>query len=278
MLKILFVGYITEVIVMSLSFLILGIIIKKPIAKEKNRQRIVNCYMFFYKLSLFIISGGLLVFQLAVLVWLYKYNYYFVKIISNSKELASYFALTVSLISSVPITLFIFKFVKRKQYIDSKNGQDKFANIDNSGVMQSIYYTFINKIIDMVNDFPFMGIIHIINMILVIGANIIKALNINTELTTTSIYMGIATFYSVDKVIDYFKKKYPAFWKKLDNKIFFTEEINNKIVFGYKDMFNIVGQIFKKYISTGKYDISNIIGAEEQQEKEQSPEKRTTND
>ncbi len=267
MFKILFLWYSAEVIVMLVSFLILGIIIKKPIAKKKNRQRIVKCYMLFYRLSIFIISSGLLVLQVAVLIWLYKYIYWFIKIISNSNELASYFALTVSLISSVPITLLIFKCIKRKQYIENENGQGKFADIDDSGVMQSLLYAFINKIIDVVNDLPFVGVIHIVNMMLVIGANVAKALNINTELTTTSIYMGIATFYSVDKVIDYFKKKYSSFWNELDNKIFYTEEINNKVIFDYKDMFNVIRQMFDEYISTGKYEISEILNVKNKRQK-----------
>jgi len=71
--------------------------------------------------------------------------------------------------------------------------------------------------------------------------------------------MGIATFYAVDKVIDYFKKKYSEFWKILDNKIFLTKEIEQKILFDFNDMFKVTEQVFCNYIDTGKYEITDEI-------------------
>ena len=252
---------ILETITIMLSLFILSIIIRRPIEKKKSRQWIVRVYMFFYKLTLIIMIGGILLIQLMILNMLYKGNYCLIIIISENENLALYLALTISLISCVPITLCFFKYLIRKQYMNSKIGKGVFANADKDCaiVIQSTYYSFIKKIIDVLNRFPFMGIIHIINMVLVIAVNIIKALNISVELTTTSIYMGIATFYAVDKVIDYFKKKYSEFWKILDNKIFLTKEIEQKILFDFNDMFKVTEQVFCNYIDTGKYEITDEI-------------------
>lgn len=54
----------------------------------------------------------------------------------------------------------------------------------------------------------------------------------------SSIYMSVATFYALDKVIDYFAKKYSDFWKKVDNKLFDTEKIDSNIKFSLKDLKN----------------------------------------
>lgn len=71
----------------------------------------------------------------------------------------------------------------------------------------------------------------------------------------SSIYMSVATFYALDKVIDYFAKKYSDFWKKVDNKLFDTEKIDSNIKFSLKDLKN---KIFTRYIHTGIYNLSEI--------------------
>lgn len=248
----LLIGFISGIITMTISGILLLFIIKHPIKKRDIRKYIIYGYMLFYRLSFIIAIIELGIIQLGVLWWLYKVIYHLAVTISSSERLASYFALTVLLIFGVPITLGIVKSAKRKQY-----NKSNFANNEDFEIMQSILYSFINIIIDTINKFPFAGIIHIINLGLVISVNITKLLNISTEFETTIVYMSIATFYAVDKVVDYFKSKYSDFWKKVDNRLFLTDEINQKVIVGFGDMLKIIKQIFDNYISTGKYEIPN---------------------
>ncbi len=141
---------ILETITIMLSLFILSIIIRRPIEKKKSRQWIVRVFMFFYKLTLIIMIGGILLIQLMILNMLYKGNYCLIRIISENENLALYLALTISLISSAPITLCFFKYLIRKQYMNSKIGKGVFANADKDCaiVIQSTYYSFIKKIIE----------------------------------------------------------------------------------------------------------------------------------
>ena len=67
--------------------------------------------------------------------------------------------------------------------------------------------------------------------------------------------MSVATFYALDKVVDYFSKKYSSFWKKVDNKLFDTEKIDSNVKFGLNDLKNIKEKLFINYIETGIYNL-----------------------
>lgn len=69
-----------------------------------------------------------------------------------------------------------------------------------------------DKIAIMFDKFPIKGIMHIVNLGLVVLANTSKLINADLGLTTNIIYMSIATYYAFDKVWDYFSKKYSVFF------------------------------------------------------------------
>lgn len=166
-------------------------------------------------------------------------------VVSNGFEFSEYIALSFIIVTFQPIIYFILKIVKKGLYKKTEQKE-----------MQGVETDMLNKIIAYINEIPVKGIIHIINSILVVLANSFKILNVDTNLTTSSIYMSVATFYALDKVIDYFAKKYRDFWKKVDNKLFDTEKIDSNIKFSLKDLKNIKNKIFTRYIHTGIYNLS----------------------
>ncbi len=134
-------------------------------------------------------------------------------LVSKSPEFSEYIALSIILVTFQPAMYFILKIVKRDLYKKMEQKEMQEAGTD-----------MINKVITYINEIPVKGIIHIINLILVVLANSFKVLNVDTNLTTTSIYMSVATFYALDRVVDYSSKKYSVFGKRVDNKFFDTEK------------------------------------------------------
>ena len=68
--------------------------------------------------------------------------------------------------------------------------------------------------------------------------------------------MSIATFYAVDKVLDYFKRKYPNFIEKVDERLFETKKIDKSVNLKIQDIEDINKKIFKHYIEVGKYELT----------------------
>lgn len=227
-----------------LSAFLIFAMIKVKIKKREIRRIVVKAYKVIMVCSqmFMAISIVIMVLQLYTFVYTMLYNFSFV--ISNSIEFAKYISLTVILVTFQPLVYCILKLVKKKLYKEMEIKE-----------MQDFGTDMINKIINYINNIPAKGIIHIINLGLVILANSCKALNIDTNLTTTSIYMSVATFYALDKVIDYFAKKYRDLWIIIDNKLFETEKIDKDVEFGLSSLKNVKELIFFNYVETGKYSL-----------------------
>lgn len=216
----------------------------------------VKLYKFLYNIG----TLGILFSAVIVLGGLFKTIYSCVYVLSfafsGNQTFAMYITLSSILIFIVPLIKLLIKLIKRHQYIKDKKGNGSFSDVDDSGCMQSLMYVMSNTIIDVVNKIPYVGIIHIVNLGLVIASNVMNTFNTTTNVKNTEIYMAVATFYAVDRMCAYFKKEYAAFWKKVDNKIFLTEEINKEINFDFKTMSKITKEMFVNYISTGKCELS----------------------
>ncbi len=228
----------------SLSVFIILEMKKGNIKKKKNRARIVRLYKTIIACSHIFMAISVGVLLLFLYIWLYKMILYVIMFISNNFELSEYIALSTILITFHPSMYYLLKIVKKDLYkkIEQKE-------------MQDVITERINKIIIYINELPIKGIIHIVNLILVILVNSFKILNIDTNITTTCIYMSIATFYALDRAVDYFIKKYSDFWKKIDNKLFNTEKIDSNVNFELNDLKNINEVLFSNYIETGIYEI-----------------------
>lgn len=227
-----------------LSVCVIIVMIKVKIKKRKNREYVVKLYKALMGCShiLMVVSMGFL------LIYFYTLLYnMFLKLcmfVSKSLEFSEYIALSIILVTFQPAMYFILKTVKRDLYKKMEPKEMQEAGTD-----------MINKVITYINEIPVKGIIHIINLILVVLANSFKVLNVDTNLTTTGIYMSVATFYAVDRVVDYFSKQYSVFWKKVDNKFFDTEKIDSNVKFRLNDLNNIKGKLFTNYIETGIYNL-----------------------
>lgn len=227
-----------------LSVCVIIVMIKVKIKKRKNREYVVKLYKALMGCShiLMVVSMGFL------LIYFYTLLYnMFLKLcmfVSKSLEFSEYIALSIILVTFQPAMYFILKTVKRDLYKKMEPKEMQEAGTD-----------MINKVITYINEIPVKGIIHIINLILVVLANSFKVLNVDTNLTTTGIYMSVATFYALDRVVDYFSKQYSVFWKKVDNKFFDTEKIDSNVKFRLNDLNNIKGKLFTNYIETGIYNL-----------------------
>ncbi len=240
---------------MLISFIMLGLfgglsvcviiaMIKVKIEKRKNREYVVKLYKALMGCShiLMVVSMGFLLIYFYTL--LYNMFFYLCMFVSKSPEFSEYIALSIILVTFQPAMYFILKIVKRDLYKKMEQKEMQEAGTD-----------MINKIITYINEIPVKGIIHIINLIFVVLANSSKVLKVDTNLATTSIYMSVATFYALDRVVDYFSKKYSVFWNKVDNKLFDTEKIDSNVKFGLNDLKNIKEKLFTNYIETGIYNL-----------------------
>lgn len=228
----------------GLSVCVIIVMIKVKIEKRKNREYVVKLYKALMGCSyiLMVVSMGFLLIYFYTL--LYNMFLNLCMFVSKSPEFSEYIALSIILVTFQPAMYFILKIVKRNLYKKKEQNEMQEAGTD-----------MINKVIRYINEIPVKGIIHIINLILLVLANSFKVLNVDTNLTTTSIYMSVATFYALDRVVDYFSKKYSFFWKKVDNKLFDTEKIDSNVKFGLNDLNNIKEKLFTNYIETGIYNL-----------------------
>lgn len=228
----------------GLSVCVIIVMIKVKIEKRKNREYVVKLYKALMGCSyiLMVVSMGFLLIYFYTL--LYNMFLNLCMFVSKSPEFSEYIALSIILVTFQPAMYFILKIAKRNLYKKKEQNEMQEAGTD-----------MINKVIRYINEIPVKGIIHIINLILVVLANSFKVLNVDTNLTTTSIYMSVATFYALDRVVDYFSKKYSFFWKKVDNKLFDTEKIDSNVKFGLNDLNNIKEKLFTNYIETGIYNL-----------------------
>lgn len=227
-----------------LSVCVIIVMIKVKIKKRENREYIVKLYKALMKCShiFMVVSIGFLLIYFYTL--LYNMFLNICMFVSKSSEFSEYIVLSIILLTFQPAMYFMLKIVKKDLYKKMEQKEMQEAGTD-----------MINKVITYINEIPIKGIIHIINLILVVLANSFKALNVDTNLTTSSIYMSVATFYALDRVVDYFSKKYSVFWKKVDNKLFDTEKIDSNVKFRLNDLKNIKEKLFTNYIETGIYNL-----------------------
>lgn len=163
----------------------------------KIRKLIVKIHKFatgcYRALIIIIILFALMMF----FIFLYNQSLNFVLSISKSFAFSEYVALSISLVTIQSLTCLLIKASKKKWYEDTKQKE-----------MRELGISAWNEWERAVRKLPVKGIIHIINLALVVWANSFKALGIDTSITSTSIYMSIATFYAIDKTVDYFGKQY----------------------------------------------------------------------
>lgn len=227
-----------------IAFGILILMKKIEITKRIVRILIVKMYKIFN-----VLACAFMLFSSTIILYvsykhIYDYTWCLVENISHSRDLAEYLSLTFILVTLYPSLILIFKIVKKKQYHD--NEKDK--------MFQGFGTDLTNKIMHYINNVPIKGIIHIFNLILVITANVCKIMQIESSLTSTTIYLSVATFYALEKATEYFAKKYKPFWKTLDNIIFETEKIDSDIKIRIEDIKKINQLILSNYINTGKYE------------------------
>lgn len=217
--------------------------IKVKIENIRRRRRLVSAYKISTKISIMFIGLSMMIVLYNFYVFLYRTTYIFIHSISGNMDFSKYVSLTLLLICIEPIALCIMKSVKKKLYKEN----NKLNDLQGTGT------DLINKIIQGIDKLPTKGLIHIINLVLVILANSFKIFSVESGLTTSSIYMSIATFYALDKAIEYFLKKYNSFWKRIDIKIFETDVIDKSIHYKLNDLENSKMELFKWYIETGQY-------------------------
>ena len=202
---------------------------------------------------------------LALMLFLNLYSvifgelYRILSLILKQTEMAMYITLTSALVLFEPILLCVLKVLRTENYREKigKNEKDELE-IE----IKDVQIDLSDKIYVFVDALPLRGIIHFVNLIFVVSANVIKINEIEFALSSNIIYMGVITYYAFDKLISYLAKKYEAFWAKLDNKIFYTQEIKkyNKVdAFG---IFKISFHLLKTYIETGEYGTVNNIKEE----------------
>lgn len=228
----------------GLSVWIIIVMTKVKIEKRKNRESIVKLYKVSIGCSHILMAVSMVFLLTDFYTFLYNMFLNLCMFISENSEFSEYIALSIILVTFQPMIYLMLKTVKKDLYkkIEQKEMQETGTDL-------------INKVITYINEVPVKGIIHIINLILVILANSFEVLKLDTNLKTSSIYMSVATFYALDKAVDYFAKKYSAFWKKVDNKLFNTEMIDSNIKFGLNDLKKIKRKLFTNYIETGNYNL-----------------------
>ena len=239
------------------------ILVSKTIKKKENRKRLINIYKFFYFGEMLLLLMGFILINVVFIKFTYNTNYIFFYIISKSEKIAAYMSLTFMLSFSAPIISVVLKAAKRKYYLE--NWKMRIENYDaiNDNTMLSAMYSLGNAMMNYIKSnfdkLPILGIIHIINLVLVVIANISEILQLNIGIKSTEIYMAIATFYAIQKIIDYFKKKYSNLWSALDEKFFMTKEIDKAIYFDLNDLKTVIDELFNNYIETGKYVLPEEI-------------------
>lgn len=237
-----------------------ALLMMKPIKKQKNRKVIIAIYKIVYFIEIAVLGMGLIIIELGFIRFLYDNVYNVSYFISKNAKIASYASLTFALTFSAPILNGLLKCVKRNLYREQK--RDEIHDINNKDMqssLNSLSYAFVNYIKGNFDKIPFMGIIHIINLVLVIMANISEILSLDLGIKSTDIYMAIVTFYAIQKITDYFKKKYRNLWSMIDEKFFMTKEIDKEIHFDINDLRTVIDALFNNYIETGKYVIPEEI-------------------
>jgi len=258
--KVFVLSFVIMVLAVCVCAVVMLIVVKGKIVNKNGRIFLSTSYQYVEIVLLGSIQASMLVLLTSLLLWIYREMHMCISLFTTKQNFIDYFVLTVALIFSIPIIRGMFKYIKKRQFLKGKLDNDIIIHVDEKGEMlQSGYLYFVNIVIEKINRLPLMGLIHLINLVLVISVNTFKALELESSLSSTSIYMAVATFYAVDKLISYLKKEYADVWIKLDNKIFLTEKINQQISITYEDIQIAVDMLFDHYIEEGKFEMTEEI-------------------
>lgn len=236
-----------------INFVILFVMKFVPMKKKKSRKRIVMIYKIFYFSDLAIWFIGLVMMELWFVKFTYGLSRSLIYYFFSNEKLAAYVALTIAISLSAPLFSLLMKVIRKEEYKKQIQGRGAFRDLDENIDMQSLYYDMLNTKKAWFQKMPYIGVIHIVNAVLVIWINISKCFEVETSITSTSLYMAIVTFYAIDKITSYFLKKYSEFWRFVDNKFFLTKEIDNEVRFEFKDLMKMLDELYSNYIETGQY-------------------------
>ena len=216
--------------------------------KQKQRKIAVMVYKCILGLEIVILFLGMFFIFMYILVLLYALLYCLYKISLKNLYVAQYLSMSTILVLSSPIVYSSLKYIKKSLY-------KKYSyNYVLRGTMVSMVKEVTIKYFDAL---PIKGLLHILNLILIISANIAKLRSIDIQISINVVYMSIGTYYATDKVNDYFKKKYNNIFCWIDNKLFMTSKIDDAIKININDFTHIINKLFDNYIETGKYEINN---------------------
>ncbi len=211
--------------------------------KKEIRKILVKLHNIFLRAAHILILATTVYLPTELLYTTYKFLYAFLTIYIKNIELINYVCLSIGLISFEPLMKIMLKVLRLQLF-------NKYNNVIE---IQQLIADFVNVIILRVNKIPIKGCIHILNLVILISSNFNKILENSYEFTY--VYMAIATYYAMDKILEYFSKKYETVFENLDNRLFHTDEINKSINIKLEDVNKFTKRIFDHYISTGRYEM-----------------------
>ena len=215
------------------------------IKRKLLRQCLVIIYKIMEKIFFVVMTIPAVLLFADALRYLYVLIYFISFSASENYNLSSYITLSLTLIGVGPFVSLCWKIIRKKWYKDTREkAYHKWMGIG-----------LFDRTTIMINKFPIKGIMHVVNLGLVILANTSKLINADLGLTTNIIYMSIATYYAFDKVWEYFLKKYSVFWGKLDNIIFDTKNIEAEKMPIFEKVSKARKELLGYYIDTGKYEV-----------------------
>lgn len=233
------------------SIVMLMLIQRCHIKMKRIRKAIILIYRSLHYASNFLLIMGIILCFLYMYWFLFEMTEMLVFIITKNLDVSKYIALSFILLFIEPFMLIVFKYARIK-LLKKYEAHKEF---------KGLIVEFISRIIIIINNIPVKGVIHLTNIILVLIANISKILEVETNLTASLIYMSVATYYALDKFVEYFIKNYPSLCEKIDNKLFKTEEIEKEIKkevkIDLKELKRINKKMFENYIEIGKFELKN---------------------
>ena len=235
-------------ILVGIISMIILVIMGRGKFKKRQRKVLVIVYKTIFGLETSVFVIGIFFIFAYVLLKFYTLLNFFISLGVENLYVVQYLSISAILILASPIVYSSLKCMKKSLY--KKYSYNKVLR----GTMSNGVKEIIIKYIDAL---PIKGLIHILNLILIISANIAKLSLSDMDININVIYMSIGTYYAVDKVNDYLKKKYENLFSWIDNKLFMTSRIEEDIKISINDIKRIVKILFDNYIETGRYEINN---------------------
>lgn len=158
---------------------LMQIILKKRIKKKMVRKCLVMLYKIMEK-TLFLV---MMIPMLLILIETFRYVHTLVFFtcfsVSKNYDLSNYITWSIILVGIEPITVLCGKMLRKQWYKEeNEKAYQKWMIIE-----------FFDRSIIMFNKFPIKGMMHIINLWLVVLANTSKLVNMDLGLTTNIIYI-----------------------------------------------------------------------------------------